>query len=69
MADLPMLLCESELAWEKWLEENHAVSQGVWLQIAKKESGQASVSYQEALTVALCFGWIDGQEKPVVENQ
>ncbi len=68
MADLPILLCESERAWEQWLEANHAASPGVWLKIAKKESGQASVSYQEALTVALCFGWIDGQKNKFDET-
>jgi uncharacterized protein YdeI (YjbR/CyaY-like superfamily) len=62
MNELPITLFESEQAWEEWLEENHTRSQGLWLKIAKKESGQQSVSYQEALTVALCFGWIDGQK-------
>jgi|SRR5690606_26578971 len=62
MSDLPITLFESEQAWEQWLEENHATSQGLWLKIAKKDSGHTSVSYQEALTVALCFGWIDGQK-------
>ena len=62
MPDLPIIAFESEAAWEKWLEENHAASPGLWLKIAKKESGHATVSYQEALGVALCFGWIDGQK-------
>jgi uncharacterized protein YdeI (YjbR/CyaY-like superfamily) len=62
MPDLPILLFASEADWLHWLEEQHALSAGVWLKIAKKESGQASVSYQAALEVALCFGWIDGQK-------
>jgi uncharacterized protein YdeI (YjbR/CyaY-like superfamily) len=49
-------------AWEKWLIENQDDPAGLWLKIAKKDSGVASVSYQEALDVALCYGWIDGQK-------
>jgi len=63
MADYSTLTFESEAAWENWLEENHTSADGLWLKIAKKASGYASVTYPEALTVALCFGWIDGQKK------
>ena len=64
MADeLPIIVFESEQAWEMWLEGEHESSTGLWLKIAKKDSGIESVYYQEALTVALCFGWIDGQKK------
>lgn len=48
--------------WEAWLAENHRSSQGVWLRLAKKGSGLRSVTYAEALEVALCYGWIDGQK-------
>ncbi len=48
--------------WEQWLAENHAASPGLWLKLAKKDSGIASVSYDEALEIALCYGWIDGQK-------
>ncbi len=51
--------------WEQWLELNHAVSKGIWLQMYKKSSGIASVVYAEALDVALCYGWIDGQAKSI----
>lgn len=60
MIELPVMLFVSELEWQQWLEDNHGISQGVWLQIAKKESGKESVSYAQALDIALCFGWIDG---------
>lgn len=49
-------------AWEKWLLA-HADGHGLWLKIAKKGAGIASVTYAEALDVALCHGWIDGQKK------
>jgi len=55
---------ESPKAWAEWLGENHATSSGIWLRLAKKDSGLTSVSYKEALEVALCYGWIDGQKKP-----
>ena len=58
----PTLPFESQQHWEAWLQENHASAKGVWLQLAKKEARVPSVSYAEALEVALCYGWIDGQK-------
>jgi uncharacterized protein YdeI (YjbR/CyaY-like superfamily) len=49
--------------WETWLATHHLKQEGVWLKIAKKSSGVPSMSYMEALDVALCYGWIDGQGK------
>ncbi len=49
----------------QWLIGNYNSSDGIWLCIHKKDSGLASVTYAEALDVALCFGWIDGQKKPL----
>ena len=60
--DLPVKRFKNAAAWEKWLAA-HVTEKGVWLQIAKKDSGAVSVSYAEALDVALCHGWIDGQKK------
>ncbi len=60
--DLPIVPFASRDAWEAWLEEHHAASDGLWLKIAKKGSGIETVSYTEALDVALCYGWIDGQK-------
>ena len=48
---------------EAWLEENHDSCQGVWLKIAKKGAAELSVTYGEALELALCFGWIDSQKR------
>jgi len=61
--DLPVLLFAGPPELEAWLEENHATSRGVWLKIAKKGAGEASVTYAEALELALCFGWIDSQKR------
>ncbi len=60
MEDLPILLFETKADWERWLEANHRVDQAIWLKIAKKNSGKKSITYDEALRMALCFGWIDG---------
>jgi uncharacterized protein YdeI (YjbR/CyaY-like superfamily) len=61
--ELPIVLFASPAELEAWLEESHAESEGLWLKIAKKGSGVESVSYAEALEVALCFGWIDSQKR------
>ena len=50
-------------AFRTWLEENYAASDGIWLRIFKKASGEESITYREALDQALCYGWIDGQKK------
>jgi uncharacterized protein YdeI (YjbR/CyaY-like superfamily) len=65
MADDPILPFESAEAWEAWLDQHHETVDGVWLQIAKKASGLPTVTHAEALQAALCFGWIDGQRKPL----
>lgn len=57
------MLFDSQAALAQWLSENHSESDGVWLRHAKKGKPGITVSYQEALEVALCFGWIDGQRK------
>jgi len=61
--ELPIAAFTNKKKWADWLAREHNKSAGVWLQIAKKDSGNPSVSYEEALEVALCYGWIDGQKK------
>ncbi|BDU17132.1 YdeI/OmpD-associated family protein [Lysobacter auxotrophicus] len=60
--DLPIKLFKTEAAWETWLAA-HGDQAGVWLKIAKKDTGARSVSYSQALDVALCHGWIDGLKR------
>jgi uncharacterized protein YdeI (YjbR/CyaY-like superfamily) len=55
--------CADAKAWEAWLDEHHGGRDGVWIKIAKKGSGIASVTAAEGTEVALCFGWIDGHRK------
>jgi len=61
--ELPVIGFASQDAWAAWLARHHETSPGVWLKIARKASGVASVSYAEAVEVALCYGWIDGQAR------
>ncbi len=60
--DLPVLEFSTPEALEAWLDKHHAAAAGFWLKIAKKTSGHATISYAQALEVALCHGWIDGQK-------
>lgn len=60
--DLPIIAFDDADAWEQWLVAQ-ADAKGLWLKIAKKGAGVPSVNYAEALDVALCHGWIDGQKR------
>jgi uncharacterized protein YdeI (YjbR/CyaY-like superfamily) len=62
LSDSPVLPFKTPKAFEAWLVKQPADSPGVWLKIAKKDSGFPTVTYAEALDVALCHGWIDGQK-------
>ena len=66
--DLPKLPFASPAEWEKWLEDNHTASEGVWIKMAKKDAGIESVRYPEVLESALCFGWIDGRREALDER-
>ena len=59
----PVRQFPNRAAWAAWLERNYHQSRGLWLRLAKKGSGSQSLSYGEALEVALCYGWIDGQKR------
>jgi uncharacterized protein YdeI (YjbR/CyaY-like superfamily) len=60
--DLPTRAFRSATAFRTWLHREHERSAGLWLKIAKKGSRRTTVTYAEALDVALCHGWIDGQK-------
>jgi uncharacterized protein YdeI (YjbR/CyaY-like superfamily) len=61
--NLPIIPFASPAEWENWLEENRSSSAGLWLKIAKKGSGLPTVAFGEAIDVAFCYGWIDGQRR------
>jgi uncharacterized protein YdeI (YjbR/CyaY-like superfamily) len=62
-ADSAPTLFKNAKAFETWLKKHHATSDGLWLKIAKRGAAEPSVTYPEAVVVALCWGWIDGQKK------
>ena len=57
----PLIEFPDRTDWEAWLGEHHDGEAGVWLLLAKKGAPRATVTQEQALEVALCFGWIDGQ--------
>ena len=64
MSDEPIAFAD-QAAWREWLAANHADADGVWIKFAKKASGIPTVTYAEAVEVALTYGWIDGQAKGI----
>ncbi len=59
---------KSQLAWRKWLEKNHLSKQAVWVVFYSKKSAIKSITWSEAVDVALCFGWIDSKKIKVDEE-
>jgi uncharacterized protein YdeI (YjbR/CyaY-like superfamily) len=69
MGDLKQVQPKSRAAWRRWLEKHHATSRGIWLVYAKKHTGIPSLTYNDAVEEALCFGWIDGIVKRVDDER
>lgn len=67
-ADLPVKAFATARAWERWLAKEPATSDGLWIRIARQDSEIISITYGEAVEVALCYGWIDGQKAAVDEQ-
>ena len=65
MSELRRIRPKSRKAWRDWLAKNHASSKGVWLVYAKKHTGLPSLTYNDAVEEALCFGWIDSKINPI----
>jgi uncharacterized protein YdeI (YjbR/CyaY-like superfamily) len=65
---LPVLDLADAKEWEDWLATNHGTAKGAWLRFAKKGADVATVTYPEAVEVALCQGWIDGQAAGLDES-
>ena len=62
------LFFETADEWEAWLAQNYELDEGVFLKFAKKDSGITSLNHAGALDAALCYGWIDGQARPINET-
>ena len=69
--DDPIRAFPTQADWVDWLDKNHHQNKGLWLRLAKrlsqKDTALTLLTYTEALEVALCYGWIDGQKRP--ENE
>ena len=59
LEELPLVELGSRAEWREWLEANHATSSGIWLAIGKKGNQVTTLSYDDTVEEALCFGWID----------
>jgi uncharacterized protein YdeI (YjbR/CyaY-like superfamily) len=68
LVDSDPALFRNAKAFEAWLRKHHAKSDGLWLKIAKRGADEPSVTYAEAVEIALCWGWIDGQKKGLDEQ-
>lgn len=62
-SNYPVMHFHSRAEWAEWLKEYHATERGVWVRLAKRASKLPSVTRDESLEVALCYGWIDGQAR------
>ena len=67
-AKIPVRAFKNAKAWESWLAKNHRDVNGVWMRLARKNSGAKSITYPEALEIALCYGWIDAQKRGESES-
>src|SRR5262245_2266833 len=64
----PTIHAETPAKFEAWLRKNHKTSDGIWLAIAKKTGTKSSATYIEAVEIALCWGWIDGQKQKLDDD-
>ena len=69
MSDIQEIEAPDRATFRKWLEENHATEQAVWLIFWKKGSGHPSIEWGEAVDEALCFGWIDSKVQSIDESR
>ena len=67
--DYPSVHAKTVGEWRAWLRENHATQRGVWLVSHKRASQKPFVEYEDAVQEALCFGWIDGQLRPIDDTR
>ena len=69
MDEAPRVPIETVGEWHAWLEANASSCDGAWLVLWRPATGRARISYDDAILEALCFGWIDGQSKPLDDER
>ncbi|WP_040278108.1 YdeI/OmpD-associated family protein [Psychroserpens damuponensis] len=57
------LYFKTDTKWRQWLEENHTQTNGIYLIFYKVDHKEPSMRWEEAVKVALCYGWIDSTVK------
>ena len=67
--DFKIVEPKSRAAWRTWLQKNHTQQESIWLVLAKKDSGLPSLSVEDAVEEALCFGWIDSVPNKVDDKR
>ncbi len=67
--ELQQFYAKDRTTWRDWLEKNHAISPGVWLVYYKKQTGKPSISDDQAIEEALCFGWVDSRPNVLDEER
>lgn len=65
----PSVHAKTLTEWRRWLRENHATQRGVWLVSDKRATKKPFIEYEDAVQEALCFGWIDGQLRPIDDSR
>lgn len=66
--DISVFYPETLTAWRNWLNKNHEKEPAVWLVFHAKKSGRKTITWSEAVDVALCYGWIDSKKIKVDEH-
>lgn len=64
-----MLQPSDRPAWRAWLVDNHAMSGGLWVATYKKSSGRQTITYDDLVEEALCFGWIDSKPNKLDDDR
>lgn len=59
----------SRKEWRRWLADHHHLKEEIWLIFYRKASGERSISYDDAVEEAICYGWIDSQIKSMDEQR
>ncbi len=62
------LYVKNRKQWRRWLEKNHAKAWCIWLVYCNQASGKPTISYEDSMEEALCFGWIDGIIKKIDDD-
>ena len=68
LAEQEALFFERPESFEAWLDTHGETAAEVWVKMAKKHTGVASLDWAGAVDVALCFGWIDGRSKRIDDD-